>query len=116
MDLLWSNIQRPEADISPRVEKHCDIGFVVDPGSGWYNFDPRKGIPPGAATFTFEVEAKPNHLGHVVGPGTYRLKLLVAAANGARVESTLEIRITGDWFKDEDSTLSDRGVTLLTIQ
>jgi hypothetical protein len=116
MDLLWSNTHGPEVDISPDVEKHCDIGFVVDPGSGWYTFDPRKGIPPGTVTFTFEVVAKPNHQGHIVGPGTYRLKLLVVAANAASVQKVLEIRISGDWLKDEDLMLSDRGVTLRIVQ
>jgi hypothetical protein len=45
--------------------------------------------------------------GHLLGPGTYRLGLVIAAANAPRREYTLEITFLGDWHDEEAKMLQD---------
>jgi hypothetical protein len=62
----------------------------------------------------FDLQVEPNMKGHLVGPGTYRLRLIVAAANALPVEYEIEMIFTGDWYDDEDKMLTD-GFQMKTI-
>jgi hypothetical protein len=55
----------------------------------------------------FMVRLPPNDQGNIVGPGTYLLKVLVAAENCRPVVCTLEIFHAGTWNDDEDTMLRD---------
>jgi hypothetical protein len=55
----------------------------------------------------FMVRLPPNNRGNIVGPGTYLLKVLVAAENCRPVVCTLEIFHAGTWNADEGTMLRD---------
>jgi len=113
MNLLWSNVRKPFLPIlSPKIPKHCDVAHVVHPDTkkSVYHALPEIEAPAGffhevgqeLCVLALDLEVEPNSLGHLLGPGFYQLTLVLAAANFPPQEYLLEIRITGDWFEDED--------------
>lgn len=112
MDLLWSNVQVPELSISPNVEKHCDLGFILDPMRDGRSVRTRLNVAPDRCLFTFELQAKPNDEAHIVGPGHYHLTIVAASENTSSVVRELELTITGDWFNNEAEMFSDRGAQI----
>jgi hypothetical protein len=112
MDLLWSNLRVPELSISPKVEKHCDVGFVLDPMRDGSNVRTQVNVGPGRCLFTFDLQVKPNDGAHIVGPGHYQLTIVAASANTSSLVRELELTITGDWFDNEAEMFSDRGVQI----
>ena len=99
MNLTWSHSQaRPlvfAEGISLGMGKHCDLGHIVKPATP--HDDPR---------FKLDVEAAPTSQTHVLGPGQYRIALLLAAANSRPVSRTVCLRLTGKWYDDESEMLS----------
>lgn len=103
--------------IVPDMGKHCDIGHIVDPAKRTMlrEENPRLGLTDQQTSLTFDLIAKPNHKGHIIGPGNYRLKLLIAAENVRRpLEKTISIVLTGNWYADETRMLRD-GVNVRVI-
>jgi hypothetical protein len=112
MDLVWSNffggMYLPL--IGAGVGKHCDIGYIVEPGKrrafGEENL--RLGLNEDQVSLTFDLIAKPNNSTHIVRPGTYRLGITITAENTRRpVRRQLEIDVRGQWYDDEERMLSD---------
>ena len=50
---------------------------------------------------------KPYTLSYLVPFGTYRLVIVVSAANAKPVTKTLEITVQGDWYDDEGQMLKE---------
>jgi len=104
MNLKWSNLGGAiyVERIAPGMSKQCDIAHITAPTERGKIYE---GVPPGVApertALSFELQVLPNHLGHVVGPGDYRLDLIVAAENADPQTYTAEISLKGEWFKDE---------------
>lgn len=117
MDLLWSHIRKPFFDIiSPGMEKHCDVGHIIDPAKNaefGYKKDPGEDIQD-KTWLSLDLEVKPNTMSHLLEPGIYRLTLLIASSNTKPIEKTLEINHTGEWFSDETKMLSE-GVGLKIV-
>ena len=111
MNLVWSNIgQAYLPAISPKMEKLCDLGHIIDPDKRKMVFEdnnPNLNVSPGETTFSFDVELISSTLGHVIEPGRYRLKLITGAANSQPIEKTLEINLTGKWYDDERKMLAE---------
>jgi hypothetical protein len=63
--------------------------------------------PAGETKMGFMVRLPPNNQGNIVGPGTFLLKVLVAAENRRPIVCTLEIFHAGTWNADEDTMLRD---------
>ena len=106
MNLRWSHSEGERIEIfasgiSPKMGKHCDFGHVVDPSYRVSFGHQLKSVPAEQTILAFDVEFLSASLGYLVPPGTYRAKLLVAAANCAPRAYTLEVTLTGKWFKDE---------------
>jgi hypothetical protein len=53
----------------------------------------------------FDLLVEPNMKGHLIGPGTYRMKLIVAAANARPKEYQIELDFPGDGYNDEAQML-----------
>jgi hypothetical protein len=112
MNLKWSNsgvIYWPI--IVPGMGKHCDVGHVVDPA---HRTDPRiqeenpkLGLAVQQTSLAFDLMVGPNTKGHIVGPGEYRLKILIAAQNARRREQTVFISLKGSWDADETRMLQN---------
>jgi hypothetical protein len=111
MNLVWSNIgQSYLPAISPKMEKLCDLGHIIDPDKRKLISEENSPDPNGSAeetTFNFDVELISSPHGHVIEPGRYRLKFIIGAANSKPIEKTLEINLTGKWFDDERKMLAE---------
>jgi hypothetical protein len=101
MNFVWAHIKRPFFDaISPGMEKHCDLGHVIEPANRAMfegEDNPQLGIPADKTIFSFDLEVKPFTMSHLIPQGKYHLALQIAAANTEPVKKTLEITLTGNW-------------------
>jgi hypothetical protein len=118
MNLVWADIHTLfYPAISPHTYKHCDLAHIINPemridvpleDNTWPNVSSEKTI------LSFDTFVKPYTKNNLVCPGTYRLKLTVAAANSQPVNNTLEFNVTGDWYDDEQRMLEEGvGIRLL---
>lgn len=111
MNLKWANtagdiyIRR----LAPDMPKHCDICHVIDPAgrAGTSDDRPDLRLTNSQTSMAFDLQSSPNHKGHIVGPGTYLLEVLVAAENRRPVRRTIEIELKGPWSPDETTMLRD---------
>jgi hypothetical protein len=119
MNLRWSylhSIYFPS--IVPETGKYCDLGHIADPAHrndpALREENPRLKLTDQETSLAFDVIAPPNNKGYIVGPGDYRLKILVAAKNGRRpLETTVSLSLKGKWYADETRMLRDGvGVTI----
>jgi hypothetical protein len=117
MNLTWAH-GRPVGPvvlegISRDMGHHCDLGWIADPekssGSGGTAGERKK------TSLVLTVEAPPNTGTHILSPGTYRLELLVAGSNAARIAQVIQIRLTGEWFDTEAQMFVD-GLGLNSVQ
>jgi len=104
MGLLWTHL-RPPSVFLPRLHSHmghhCELGSVSQPDT-----------PP---RFELLVEAPPLTGWHRLEPGTYRLELRLACANGSPRSQTVDVHFTGRWFDDEAAMFRD-GVVIRTLE
>jgi hypothetical protein len=111
MNLIWSNhpgmMYFPI--IGPDSQRPCDVGHIIDPAD-LPNFpeesSTRLNLGPDQVSLAFDVVARPNHQGHIVGPGLYRLDIEVGAENARPLSSRLEIDLRR-WYPDEARMLSE---------
>lgn len=111
-NLQWSNFHTMYFDIIMRdMGKHCDLGHIIDPAKRTmlpHEENRRLELTNQQTSLTFDLIAKPNNRGHIIGPGNYRLKLLIAAENVRRpLEKTISLVLTGYWYADETRMLHD---------
>ena len=108
MNLKWADLGTMYWPlIAPQMGKHCDIAHIHDPERRAETFEESKrlGLAPNQASMTFDLITSPNHMGHIVGPGTYELDILVAAQNAEPYHKTVKITLKGDWDPDETTML-----------
>ena len=116
MNLVWSNIgviYFPR--IAPDMGKHCDVGHVTDPSKRTEIGEDSMalGLTDEETSLAFNLQVAPNHKGHIVGPGQYRLEILIAAGNARPTKRTLYINLRGKWYIDQAIMLRDGvGVTI----
>lgn len=118
MNLLWTNIHTMFLPaISPGTFKHCDLVHVINPkmrklipmeDNTWPNVSQDETI------LSFDTAFKPFAKNYLVCPGTYRLTLIVAAANSKPVKKVLGIRLTGDWY-DEEQKMFGEGIGIKVL-
>jgi hypothetical protein len=107
MNLTWSDvggIYFPR--ISPGMNKHCDVAAIYDP-TGLAQVDGTPASILGETKLTFCLVSRPNHLGHIVGPGTYRLSVFLAAENSKPIKRQVVIELPGKWHAGEAAMLRD---------
>lgn len=115
MNLLWANFRQPFlAVLSPRIPKHCDIAHIVHPNFNRLLHHELPGVGELNPVLAFDLQVEPNMKGHLAGPGTYRMGIIVAAANARPKHFELEIEFPGDWYNDEADMLS-RGFSLRPV-
>jgi len=110
MNLIWSNLGSMYFPrIAPEMSKHCDVGHIIDP-TRRFDFgeeNVRLRLESTEVSLTFDLIAKPNHQGHIVRPGSYRLDLMLAAENARPIRRVLEIELRGPWYPEEEQMLRD---------
>jgi len=121
MNLAWANIGGIYfPSIAPRMGKHCDVAHITDPQHRAHPLigedNPALGLAPQQVSLAFNLIVKPNHRGHIVGPGTYHLALQIAAENARPIQRTVEINVPGPWYPDGTIMLRDGvGIRLLDV-
>jgi len=124
MSLLWSHVRAVAQDLHPGIEKFCDLGYVINPDAIRQSRTPfvleakkaqRVTKPSHPCVFTFDLQAKPNHQGHIVGFGEYRIVLAVGAANLSAQEWSLRMSFDGKWYENESRMFSE-GLRLLDLR
>ena len=95
--------------IFPNTFKHCELGHIIDPSKrNLVSFENTQKLSTADETiFSFNVITRYHSLYHLIGPGTYRVKILVAGENFDLLEREYELEITGKWFEEEERMLSD---------
>jgi len=137
MNLNWANTESEIyiESMSPKMGRYCDVCWVAGPILSALDDAQRaiSGNPQSAsssplfasttttsqsmcsistpviqrAALAFNVHCPPNHQGHVVAMGKYRLELLIAAENCSPFLCTLEVFHEGIWNASEDTMLRD---------
>lgn len=111
LNLVWANTNMPFCDaISSGLEKYCNLGHIIHPPSrdmfpGEDN--PKLGLTRKQTIMSLHTQIKPNNLTHLIGPGEYRIELVIACANCEPAREILTINHTGQWFEDERKMLSE---------
>jgi hypothetical protein len=117
MNLSWSDVGGIYfSRIAPEMGKHCDIAHVTDPArrAAVGEDAPMLDLTDQQCSLAFNLITRPNHRGHIVGPGKYRLDILVAADNVRPLKKTLEISLQGPWNSDDTKMLRDHvGIAVL---
>jgi hypothetical protein len=110
MNLRWANIGTIYfPSIASEMGKHCDVGHIVDPTRRHLLHEdaPKLALTSQQASLAFDLMVAPNHRGHIIGPGEYRLDILVAAENVRPFKRTIAISLRGTWDADETRMLRD---------
>lgn len=95
--------------IFPNTFKHCELGHILDPSKR--NLVPSEGKPnlstKDKTIFSLNIETRYHSLHHLLEPGIYRIKILIAGENFKLFKKEYELEITGKWFEDEEIMLSE---------
>jgi hypothetical protein len=98
MNLLWS--YRRNATLPTLLPKmpptYCDLVHVEEPQPGWNPLEQRD------ASLVLDVEFPSNTGGHVLGAGTYFVRIILAGANCRPRRYKLEVVFPGSWFAQEE--------------
>jgi hypothetical protein len=107
MNLLWTHTGVVFTDgIAPQMGQHCELGIVFQLDKRDRAIIPPPKLPQGKTFLQLETEVRPFTGNSSLEPGTYRLRVLVAAGNAKPRAFTLEISVAGDWYDDEAEMLS----------
>ena len=118
MNLLWSNYRQEYLPtLSPEMRKHCDLAHIIHPqerknfpgeDKTWPN------VPQEKTVLSFDTVVKPDTQSYLVPMGTYRLSIIITAANAKPIRKCLEVTLPGDWYDDEQVMLGKGiGIRLL---
>jgi len=117
MNLKWSNVGQVYWPlIAPEMGKHCDLGHIVDPmhRRELHEENPRLSPTNQQTSLAFDLMASPNNKRNIIGPGDYRLRILIAAENAHPIRRTVNVSLRGVWDADETRMLRDGvGVTIV---
>jgi hypothetical protein len=114
MNLLWTHTAEVFADgIAPEMGQHCELGIVFPPNVVDPSIIRPSQLQSGKTYFQLETQVRPFTGSSSLEPGTYRLRIMVAASNAKPRIFTVTISILGDWYDDEAQMLSKGvGVTI----
>ena len=110
MNLLWAHIRKPTLPVllpgMPR--RFCDFAHITNPATKETSEETLPGVAAGDAVLALDLEVRPNSLGHLLEPGTYRFTIILAASECAPHQETLEVVFPGQWHENEQ-TMFDIG-------
>lgn len=115
MNLMWAHFRSPFLPVlCPKMPKMCDLAHVIHPQHRKELGHDLSAVTDAQAILAFDLQVEPNMRGHLVEPGTYRLSLVVGAANVAPRECTLEIEFPGTWI-DEEADMLGKGFKMRLV-
>jgi hypothetical protein len=99
LSIKWSHIGKPQmSQISPGVEKHCDLLHIPDPSR-----TPEAIIlnAPAPTTAILELEVRPNANPGLLSAGDYSLVILATASNlGSPTRREITFSVPEQWSSD----------------
>ena len=101
----WQPVRMFVPGLGPAMNKHCDLGRIAFHGQRHMVGDHKTGLDVNSNAFAFETLVKPNHQGHIVGPGRYLIRLLLAADNARPVVRTIELVVGPEWRPADPATM-----------
>lgn len=112
MNLTWANQEGAYTGISPKIERVCNIAGVMNPAEA---DKPRFPIPHAPASFdygtacTLRLHTVVHTSSHSnwVYPGSYRLDLVVAAANAKSRRTSVDLTFDGRWRADKKQMFAE---------
>lgn len=117
INLVWAHLNKVDMPmIPPGTSRRCALAHITRPSQRAAIGEDAKHLKDAdAAALAFDIAAPPSHLGHIVGPGTYRVVLEISAENSsAPLLSTIQIKLPGSWHEDLSEMLRD-GVGLKIV-
>ena len=108
MNLRWANAHDGNLPwLSPDMVRFCDVCHVFDPKRRALVGEESEilKLTDNQASLAFNVQFAPNNKGHIVGPGTYALHVLVGAENCRPVRQDIEVWLDGSWTNDQAEML-----------
>ncbi len=112
MNLRWSHATPPQIfypRIAPGMGRHCDLGHIVNPtmrsqaGPG----EDLPGADPTGTILSLDLEVQPHTLTHLLQAGVYEFDVYAGAANAKPVKARVQLRLTGQWYDDEHTMLTE---------
>jgi len=102
--------------INRGLDVHCDLGFILDPQRRNHftnqNLNPtRLGIANDVPVLALDTVVKPNSQSSLIPPGTYILKVIVAASNAKPATAKFQVIVPDRWYPNEDEMFSDVGLS-----
>lgn len=124
LNLGWSNSQSKiyMPSIYAKLEKHCDLGFVLHPQQKQIDelikpsedLDSEEQIESNMI-FLISFVVKPNATeSYKLKPGTYRIEVIAVASNSKQSKKTFELTFIDKWFDTSKDMLS-QGIGLKLI-
>jgi hypothetical protein len=117
LNMKWSNSPPPSAvtvldGISRGMSTFCDVISLCDPANPYQPRPP--GADPTRTIGQLQLEFEPSDGSHLLTPGTYRLRLRIAAANVEPIDRIVAFTHTGTWVQDDVEMRRDHLVVALT--
>jgi hypothetical protein len=113
MNLVWSDSPpEPHRDrtylpfLPAGSSRHCDVAHMIEPAlRPGFTGETKPGLD--SLSLTFDLITRPLHLGHIVGPGKYRLDIEVAAENFDALARVVEIWFDGTFMPEASQMFGD---------
>lgn len=115
MNLLWAHEHKVYMPLlSPKVSKYCDLGHILLPAARRAEGYDLPGVEADSTILALDMQSEPEMKGHLVGPGSYRMGLVVSAANSTSRKAQLEFTLEGRWH-DSENMMFLRGMSIRSI-
>lgn len=110
MDLKWAEDEKALTAISPSVERTCNVLGIENPGAA---AEPGLLVPQAPAGFDYftdcfahvQTVSDPTNFCNLVFPGSYRLELVVSAANAKSELLAFDFKFDGRWFTNRQDMI-----------
>jgi hypothetical protein len=108
MNLNWTHLGRSTRDlILPQSPQYCDFIHIGQPEYKGQTNEELETVPKEQGVICLDVEVPTSERGHLLEPGKYRCRLILAAENCPSQEYVVDVGYSGIWAKDEE-TMCDR--------
>jgi hypothetical protein len=109
MALIWAHTgQSTKPSLLPDMPPaFCDFGHISDPERRRYIGEDLPDVAVNETVLALDLEVKPFSKGHLLGPGTYRVHLKLAASDCKPRDYVLRVTVTGSWSPYEDKMFGE---------
>jgi len=116
MNLKWSHVDWMFFPaISPHTYKHCDLAHIINPEKRYHvdledkSFD---NVGPEKTLVSFDTFIQSYTKNYLICPGTYRLLLIIAAANSNSNEQWVRIIFNEGYWIDDEQEMLKKGIRI----